>query len=149
MDHMMQERPAPWGMIGFILGVVSLLILLVQMSALFEPQPKSTGQVIGEIAADIKQSAARALSGEPAPEPEPVPTDYTIAIVIGALCLAGAAVVAGGVGLYRHEPHRLSYLAIGFGMSAFVAQFVFWLAVVICGTVLLVTIVKNLDMITE
>ncbi|MEM6595461.1 MAG: hypothetical protein AAF672_11780 [Pseudomonadota bacterium] len=149
MHHMTDERPAPFGMIGFLLGVVALLVIFVQMSALFEPQQPSAVSVIGEIAAEIKQSAARALSGEPAPPPPPPTPNYGLYITIGALCVAGAAIVAGGVALYRHEPHRLAYLSIGLGLSAFAAQFVFWLAILICGTVLLLTIIKNVDIITE
>lgn len=105
--------------------------------------------MIGEIAAEIKQSAARALSGEPAPEPAPVPQDYMLVITIAALCAASVAVVLGGIGLYRNEPHRLSYLAVGFSFSAFVMQFVFWLAIIICGIVLLVSIIGNLDSIVS
>ena len=149
MDHMMHQRPAPFGMIGFLLGVAALLVVLIQMSSFFDPPEQSVGTVIGEIAADIKQSAARALSGEPAPPPPPPAIDYALYITIGALVVAAAAILAGGVALYRHEPHRLAYFAIGLGLSAFAAQFVFWMAIVICGTVLLITIIKNVDAITE
>lgn len=139
--------PAKFGFAGFILGLVSLLVVVIQISTIFapaEPGP-SAGEVIGGIAADIKNSAARALSGEPAPVRQPPPPDYGVYIVVGAMCIAAVAVVLGGIGLYRNEPHRLSYLAVGFGVSAFVMQFVFWLAVLICGVVLLVSIIGNLD----
>ena len=139
------ERPAKFGLIGFLLGIASLVAILIQLSTFFEPQEKSSGSVIGEIAADIKQSAARALSGEPAPEPTSPPQDYGQFLTIAALCAAGIAVVLGGIGLYRNEPHRLSYLAVGFGVSAFVMQYVFWLAILICGVALLISIIGNLD----
>lgn len=149
MDETLKEHPAKFGLLGFMLGVVSLVIILVQISAFFEPQEKSSATVIGEIAAEIKQSAARALSGEPAPEPEPLPRDYSRFITIGALCVAGVAVLLGGLGLYRNEPHRLSYMAVGFGVSAFVMQYVFWLAVLICGVILLISIIGNLESIVS
>ena len=137
--------PAKFGFFGFILGAISLVILVVQMSALLEPEEtKSAGTVIGEIAADIKQSAARAISGEPAPVAPPPPTSYGPMITIAALAMAGAAMISGGIALYRHEPTRLPLLAIGFGTSAIVMHFVFWLAVLICGVVLLVSIMNNL-----
>lgn len=145
MQQTIETPTAKFGLAGFILGIASILVVLIQLSAFFEPQERSTGTVIGEIAADIKQSAARALSGEPAP----VPQDYTLVITIAALCAASVAVVLGGIGLYRNEPHRLSYLAVGFGFSAFVMQFVFWLAIIICGIVLLVSIIGNLDSIVS
>ncbi len=145
MEQVITERPAKFGLAGFILGVASLLVILIQLSAFFEPQAKTSGSVIGEIAADIKQSAAHALAGQPAPEPGSPPKDYSRAVTISAICLAAIAVVLGGIGLYRNEPHRLSYMAVGAGVSAFVMQYVFWLAILICGVTLLISIIGNLD----
>lgn len=149
MEQTIEERPAKFGLVGFMLGIASLIVILIQLSAFFEPQAKSSGAVIGEIAADIRQSAARALAGEPAPEPTPPPQDYSQFITIAALCVAGIAVALGGMGLYRNEPHRLSYLAVGIGVSAFVMQYLFWLAILICGVALLISIVGNLDSIFD
>jgi hypothetical protein len=140
-----QQHAAKFGLTGFLLGIASLVVILIQLSALFEPAEKSAGTAIGEIAAEIRLSASRALSGEPAPAPAPAPPDYSRFITIGALCVAGGAVVLGGIGLYRNEPHRLSYLAVGVGTSALVMQYVFWLAVLICGVALLISIIANID----
>lgn len=145
MEQTIKERPAKFGLAGFMLGIVSLVVILIQLSAFFEPEEKSSGTVIGEIAADIKQSAARALAGEPAPKPTPPPRNYSHVITIAGLCVAGIAVVLGGIGLYRNEPHRLSYLAVGIGVSAFAMQYVFWLTILICGVALLISIIGNLD----
>ncbi len=145
MEQTSDDRRAKFGLIGFMLGVASLVVILVQISALFEPQEKSSGSMIGEIAADIKQSAARKLAGEPAPEPTPAPRDYSQFITIAALCVAAIAVVLGGIGLYRNEPHRLSYMAVGFGVSAFVMQYVLWLAILFCGVALLISILENFE----
>lgn len=149
MEQTIEERPAKFGLVGFMLGIASLLVILIQLSTLFEPQEKTSGSVIGEIAAEIKQSAVRALAGEPAPVRTPPPPDYRQFITIAALCVAGVAVMLGGIGLYRNEPHRLSYLAVGIGVSAFAMQFVFWLAILICGVALLISIIGNLDSIFD
>lgn len=145
MQEVSQQRAAKFGLTGFLLGIASLVVLVIQLSAFFEPQEKSAGTTIGEIAAEIRLSATRALSGEPAPAPIPPRQNYSLFITIGALCLAGVAVVLGGIGLYRNEPHRLSYLAVGVGTSALVMHFVFWLAVLICGVALLISIIGNID----
>lgn len=147
MEQSIQDRPAKFGLVGFILGVASIIVILIQLSAFLEPQEKSSGAVIGEIAADIKQAATRALSGEPAPAPTPpdLPLEYYQIITVAALCAAGIAVVLGAVGLYRKEPSQLSYMAVGVGISAFVMHFVFWMAILICGMILLTSIVRNLD----
>jgi peptidoglycan biosynthesis protein MviN/MurJ (putative lipid II flippase) len=145
MTEATEERPATFGLIGFILGIASIVVILIQLSAFFEPQEKSTATVIGEIAADIKQSAARALAGKPALQPAPPTQDFGGAITIAALCAAGVAVVLGGIGLYRNEHNRLSYMAVGIGVSALVMQYVFWLAIVICGVALIISIIRNID----
>ena len=134
---------------GFMLGIASLVVILIQISVFFEPQEKSSGSIIGEIAADIKQSAARVLAGEPAPEPTPLPQNYSQFITIAALCVAAVAVVLGAIGLYRNEPHLLSYMAVSFGVSSFVMQYMFWLAILICGVALLISIIGNLDSIFD
>jgi len=149
MEQITQQRAAKFGLVGFMLGIASLVVILIQLSTFFEPQEKSSGTFIGEIAVDIKQSAQRALAGEPAPDPTPTPRNYGQFITITALCVAGVAIALGGIGLYRNEPHRLSYLAVGIGVSAFVMQFVFWLAILICGVSLLISIIGDLDSIFD
>lgn len=149
MEETIDDRPAKFGLAGFMLGITSLIVILIQLSAFFEPQEKSSGTVIGEIAAEIKQSAARVLAGEPAPEPTPPPQDYSQFITIAALCMAGIAALLGAIGLYRNEPHRLSYMAVGLGISAFVMQYVFWLAILVCGVAVLISIIGNLDSIFD
>lgn len=149
MESVGSGGSAKFGFVGFLLGIASLLVVLIQTAAFFEPQEQSTASVIGEIAAEIKQSAARALSGEPAPEPIPAPRDYGQFITVAGLCISALAIALGAVGLYRNEPHRLSYLAMSAGFSAFIAVYLFWLAILICGVVLLVSIIGNLDSILE
>jgi hypothetical protein len=145
MEQTAEDRPAKFGFVGFILGIASLVVILIQLSIFLEPQEKSSATTIGEIAAEIKQSAARALSGEPAPTPTPPPRDYGQFITIAALSVAGIAVMLGGIGLYRNEPRRLSYMAVGIGVSALVMNYVFWLVILICGVALLISIIGNLD----
>ena len=149
MDQTLDTPPAKFGLAGVMLGIASIIVILIQFSAVFEPQEKSSGMVIGEIAADIKQSAARALTGKPAPDPVAPRRDYRQFMTIAALCVAGLAAVLGSIGLYRNEPHRLSYMAVGLGISAFVMQYVFWLAILICGVALLISIIGNLDSIFD
>lgn len=149
MEQTIKKPPAKFGLVGFLLGIVSLVVILIQLSAFFEPQEKSNGSVIGEIAAEIKQSAARVMAGEPTPERTPPPHDYRQFITIAALSVAGIAVMLGGIGLYRKEPHQLSYMAVGIGVSAFVMHYVFWMAILICGMALLISIIGNLDSIFD
>jgi hypothetical protein len=117
MQQITAAPPAKFGLFGFILGIASLVAVVIQLSVFFEPQEKSAGTVIGEIAADLKQSAARAFSGEPALETTPPPPDYLQVITAAAICAAGIAVVRGG---YRIIPKRAaSPVILGHGFWRF------------------------------
>ena len=136
---------AKFGLIGFLLGVVALGIVVVQVSALFSEPEQSAAATIGEIAAEIRDSAKRALAGEPRPAPEPEPAGSAMELMaLVPYVLAGLAVMMGGVGLYRSEPKPLSFLAISFGVGAFVMYYAMWMAIMICGVVLLVAIIQNI-----
>lgn len=138
------ETPARFGLPGFLLAVASLSVILIQLSAYFQPAEASSATVIGEFAAEIRKSAEGALSGERAPAPVPKPLRIALIVNVVALVAAGVAIVLGGMGLYRNGPHRLSCLALGIGTSTFLVQCVFWLAILICGVVLLVSVIENL-----
>ncbi|MEQ6247682.1 hypothetical protein ABMC89_02200 [Sulfitobacter sp. HNIBRBA3233] len=145
MEQTHHRPTAKFGLFGVLLGMVSIFILMVQMSAFFGSSEKSAGTSVGEIAAEIKMSALRKLSGEPAPPAPPAPSDYTQELLIAALALAAIAAVLGAIGLYRHEPRQLALMAMGIGLSAFVLQYAFWLAILACGVMLLAAILYNLD----
>jgi hypothetical protein len=149
MDQSMQQLRAKFGLAGFVSGALSLILVHVHFSDLLALVDKSSGAVIGETAAEIKQSAIRALAGKPAPAPLPQGPDFVKAIALAALCISGGAIMLGGIGLFRQEPQSLSYLAVGFGVFAIVMHHLMWVALLIAGVVLLTCIIQNLDSITS
>lgn len=144
-DTVTSGRPK-FGLVGSILGLAALVVIMIQLSALFAPEvdDKSLATSIGEFAAEVRDSATRALNGEEAPPPEPAGPDYTEAITNIALIAAGLAAVLGIIGLFRSEPYPLNALAIGFGIGAIAAHYVMWLALLIAGAVILVAILNNI-----
>lgn len=149
MSVTLQESKPVWGLWGLALGAAALAIVTLQMSALFAGPEPNPGSTIGAIAGEIREAAARAVLGHPQPDPQI--ERWTLKDYLGfvAPVLAGLATLVGGIGLYRQEAPRLATIAITFGVSAFVMQYVFWLAVMICGVVLLTTIIRNLDSILD
>ncbi|MEL7345289.1 MAG: hypothetical protein AAFN59_10590, partial [Pseudomonadota bacterium] len=140
----LDDRPK-LGLIAFFIAALALVAVTLHVSGVIDPPKQSTAQTIGQIAAEIRDSAQRALSGqEPAPPPEPA-RDIAFALTVAVPILAGLATVLAGISLYRGETPTLPKIAIAMGIGAFVMQFVFWLAVVICAFVLLVAVVKNMD----
>ena len=137
---------AHWGFAGLIFGVLGLIAAMLAVSgALIEPQ-QSAGASIGQLAAEIRQAAKFALSGAdlPAPAPAKATMDLNRIVMIATPILAALAMALGGMSLYRHEPAQLSRLAIGFGLGAIVMQFVFWLALLVCGIALLISVISNM-----
>lgn len=138
-------QTARWGMAGFLCGVAALLMAVLLTSGMLAVEPEqSIGTTLGEIAQDIRLTATGADAGAPAEAVAPR-LEILVAFAILAPILGTAAAVLGGISLYRHEPTTLPRLAIGLGMGAFVMQFAIWLALIVCGTVIVVHVLKNMD----
>jgi len=138
------HRPV-WGLVAFFVGIIALVAVTLHVSDTFVEPEKSAAQAIGEIAAEIRDSAQRALSGEPSAAPPARAWDVNRFLQLAVPILAAVAAVLGAIGLFRREAPILPAIAIGMGCSAFVMQYVFWLALVIGGFCLLIAIVNNLD----
>ena len=139
-----RQRPV-FGFVGFIFGALALILVLVQFSAgPFAPR-QSSGVSIGEVAADIREAAKRKLTGQPAPPPVAAPWDVDRVMKLGAMVLAGVAVIVGAIALLRQEPSPLAITSITFGASAVLMQFLIWLALLVVGMVIILAIIKNMD----
>lgn len=140
------HRPV-WGLAAFLFGVLALVVVTLPISGTFVEPEKSTAASIGEFAAEIRQSAQRALSNDPAPAPAPPPSawDIHMTFLIAVPVLAALATILGAIGLFRREIPTLSSIAIAMGCGAFLMQYVFWLALLIGGFFVLVAMLKNLD----
>jgi hypothetical protein len=113
-------------------------------SGMMAPEPdQSIGTPLGEIARDIRL-AATGVSKDAAPAAEPSGMDVLGLLVVVTPILDATATVLGGISLFRLEPTALPRFAIAMGLGAFVMQYAFWLAALICGTMLLVSIISNM-----
>ena len=142
-----ETRPV-WGFASFIFGVIALIAVTLSLSDVFtQEQEVSTATAIGEFAAEIRQSAQRALSGEEAPPPAPPPDrfDVHLALVIVVSAAGGIAALLGAIGLFRREPSALAGIGMTLGIGAFVMQYLFWLALIIGGIVIIVAIINNIE----
>lgn len=127
---------------GFGIAALAVAVLTV-FGGPFTPQP-SVGQTIGEIAGDMRASALRAVRGEEQPPPVPQPWDIDRILMITAPLLAVGAIALSLVSAIRREGLKLASYGAILGTSAIVFQFVWWIALLICGMILLVSIMENL-----
>ena len=142
------SRPV-WGFAAFIFGALALVAVSLQVGGAFaDPEPeRSTAQAIGEFAAEVRQSAQRALAGEDAPPAEiPVETGSNLeALLIYVIPgLAALAVILGVISMFQREPWRLPAIGIGLGLGAVVMQYAMIMAALIIGGILLAAIINNL-----
>jgi hypothetical protein len=133
-----------WSYAAITAGAVALVLaMLVIFAGPFAPQP-SVGTTIGEIAADIAMAARNSVQGVEQPPPEP--RGWSIDRILETLTpiLGVVAVVLAIMAAVRHEPRRVASYGAALGGAAIMIQFVWWIALLICGVVLLVSIVENL-----
>ncbi|MFK7834596.1 MAG: hypothetical protein AB8B60_00115 [Sulfitobacter sp.] len=110
---------------------------------MFETKP-SAGAQIGEIAGEIKRSAWRTLLGLPKPAPEPVSPSLWVYTAMAAPILGVAAILLSVISGVMRENWRFAVYGTSLGVAAVVFQFFWWVAILIAGVVLLVTIIENM-----
>jgi hypothetical protein len=142
-------RPAPFGFVALLTGALALVCAMVAVYAgPFAPQP-TTGQALGSFAADFLSSASRGLRGDapaaPAASALTIDDFLQIAVSAGGVLAMALAVIA----LARQEPRKLGAGALALGGLALAFQFVSWLVLLICGVVLLVSVIANIGAIFE
>ena len=137
-------RPV-WGFAGFFAGVAALALVIMIMNGVFDPPAKSVGTTIGELAAEIRSSAREALKNGPSPAPEAAATSLREIAMLAVPVLAAIAAICGAIGLFRREERSLPLLAIAVGGGAVLMQFAMWLALLICGMILMTRILSSMD----
>ena len=141
----MQGGPRPvLGALSFVVGAATLLLVLVHFwSGPFAPQA-DVSVSIGEIAADIRQSALRALAGEAQPAPEALPWDFDRVLKAIAGGLAGLSVILAAGAVLRHESRRPAIAGAILGGGAILFQLFTWAILMIAGALILTAIVGNI-----
>lgn len=140
------SRP-PFRTAGFwavMIGAIALVLVFVQMvGPTLEPKP-SVGTQIGEIAGEIQRSAWRSFLGRTKPEPEVVPVPIWDHLALLAPILGVVAIVLSLLSGLMRENWRYSVYGASLGAGAIVFQFVWWIALLVVGVLLLVAIIENI-----
>lgn len=133
-----------WGHVALGAGALALLLAMLNIFAgPFAPQP-SVGAAIGEIAGEMRAAALRAATGAPQPAPEPRGWDIDRVLMLAAPLVGVVAIVLSMIAALRGEQYRLAGYGATLGAGAIVFQFVWWIALLIAGVILLVAIVENI-----
>jgi hypothetical protein len=134
-----------WGHAAMGAGALALaLAMLTVFGGPFAPQP-SVGTTIGEIAGEMRAAALRAVNGEPQPAPVSRGWDIDRVLIVAAPLIGVLAVVLSMIAALRGERYRLAGYGAALGVGAIVFQFVWWIALLIAGMILLVSVIENID----
>ncbi|KEP70282.1 hypothetical protein DL1_18910 [Thioclava dalianensis] len=133
-----------WGMWAVLTGALALVLVFVQIvGPSFEAKPSAATQ-IGEMAGEMKRAAWRSLLGLPRPEQVPAPVSGWAYVALAAPIMGVIAIVLSMVSGVLRENWRYAIYGAGFGAAAIVFHFVWWLALLVAGMVLLVSIIENI-----
>ena len=123
-------------------------LVFVQMGLLTSQDSAPIGEQIGQIAGDIKRSAWRSFFGlkPEVLEPAPIPMSQHIFEVLFMVTpfVAGVAIVLAAISLVKRENWRFGFYGMSLGIGSIVFQFVWWMALLILGMLLLVKILENM-----
>lgn len=138
-----------WGAWSVIAGALALIMVFAQISGVTTEPTPSVGQQIGEIAGDIKRSAWRSFLGLEPEAPKIEPTPIRDAMELAAPVLGVVAIVLALVSGLRRENWRYPVYGAGLGIGAVVFHFVWWMALLFAGVLLLVAVIENIGRIFE
>ena len=133
-----------WGLWAVVLGALSLIVVMYQIFApLSEPSP-SVGTQIGEIAGDMKRAAWRSFFGMSNEVAEPAPVKSAVYLLYVAPVMGVVAIVLALISRIMGENWHFAAYGTGLGAAAVLFHFFWWMALLICGVLLLVAIIENL-----
>lgn len=133
-----------WGFWAVVAGALALVLVFVQIvGPTLEPRPSAATQV-GEMAGEIKRSAWRSFRGLPTPEPEVKSVPLWNYLALAAPILGIVAVVLALISGVSREDWRYQVYGAGFGTTAIVFQYFWWVALLVAGVLLLVAILNNI-----
>lgn len=138
--HLMKS----WGAWAVATAALALGLAAFQITlAVFDTGPSAASQ-IGEMAGEIKRAAWRSFLGLGTPEPEATARDPLFFLAIIAPIFAIAALVLSLISRLSDENWRYAAYGVSLASAALVVQFIWWLALVIIGVLLLVSIIENI-----
>ena len=135
-----------FGIASIALAAIALMVSVTHMTiGPFAPQ-KPVEKVIVDTAVNIKDAAMRAVTGADAPTSVPTSNwDIDRVIQAAALGMAGLAMLIAIVSFVRREGSSHAWVGLSMGGAVMLMAYFQWIALLICGVILLCTIVDNLD----
>ncbi len=133
-----------WGFWALCTGALALMLVFLQIAGpMLEPQ-QSVGSQIGEIAGDMKRAAWRSFFGlEPDAEQLVRPSLWHYFAVVAPM-FGIVAIALSVISKVKKEHRQFPIYATGFGVTAILFQYLWWLALLVAGIMLIISVIQNL-----
>lgn len=143
-DMQLPSASFGWGHVAMGTGALAFALAMLNVfGGPFTPQP-SVGTTIGEIAGEMRAAALRAANGEPQPAPVPRGWDIDRVLMLAAPLVGVLAIVLSMIAVLREDRYRLAGYGATLGAGAIAFQFVWWIALLFAGVMLLIAIIENI-----
>ncbi|MEL6365817.1 MAG: hypothetical protein AAFR11_13360 [Pseudomonadota bacterium] len=140
-------RPLAFGAAAMVFATLALIVAVAHLTlGPFAPQ-EPVEKTVAETAVAIKDFARRAITGEDAPPAPPPPPrwDADKMTEAGVLGGAGLAMLLAVAGLLRREPAGAAFAGFALGGGVLLFTWLQWIALIICGAIILAAIIANLS----
>ena len=136
--------PTRAGLVGFVLGGIALLLVLITFVAgPFAPQ-QTVGVTLGEIAAEAGKATLRNWIGMEQPAPQAAAWTIDRILWVAGILLGVIAILCGGAAYIRRESRAVAGWAAGLGVAAISLQFVSSALMIIIGAMVLCALIYAL-----
>ena len=145
-EHMITPPSAPTraGIVGFVLGGIALLLVLITFVAgPFAPQ-HTVGVTLGEIAAEAGKATLRNWIGMEQPAPQAAAWTIDRVLWVVGIVLGVIAILCGAAAYIRRESRTVAGWATGLGVAAITLQFVSSALMIIVGAMVLCALIYAL-----
>lgn len=137
-----------WGFWAIVTGAVAVLLVFAQFAWPMPADSPTLAQQVGEMAGEIRRAAWRSFLGLDNAPPPPVPPTFRErfieASMIAAPVLGVMAVILAAISGIRREDWHFTVYGGCLGFAAIVFQFVWFLAALILGILLIVKVLENM-----
>jgi hypothetical protein len=144
VDTHMPPRSKTFGLVGFGIASIALVVLLVALvGGPFTPRP-TIGVSLGEIAGEAGRSAVRNFLGMPKEQAAPAPFDIDRLLWLVSMVGGALGAILGSLALILREDRLPATLAMTFGFATITLQLISGAFLIVAGLVLILALMAFL-----
>ncbi|MEM8935200.1 MAG: hypothetical protein AAGC77_02185 [Pseudomonadota bacterium] len=148
MDKPANAISFPIGIASMAVAAAALILAVAHISfGPFAPQ-KPIEETIVDTAFKIKDAAQRAVSGKASQQGEPtVQSRWNVdrLVDVSVFVLASVAILLALIALLRNEKRSIALMGFSLGVGVLLMSWLQWIALLVCGAIIIAAIVNNLD----